>query len=152
MGIIDSTFGSLLRRKGSPAYSRDQLLEQSLKRERDLKNELAIMQQRVSARSSDLEVKIDLLQFEVSQRMASIYGLQTDIEAIQSDLEIEKANRSAAVHLLRMHGMVEGVPYGSFTREQRAELIAQAIAELSGDDMRDRWLARAPASKTTSAS
>jgi len=30
MGIIESTFGSLLRRRGGPQYSRDQLLEQSL--------------------------------------------------------------------------------------------------------------------------
>ena len=149
MGIIESTFGSLLRRRGGPQYSRDQLLEQSLKREQNLKGELAQMQLRVSAKTSDLEVKIDLLQFEVSQATSAAGRLQTELDEARNDLEVEKANRSAAVHLLKKHGVVDGVAYSSFTREQRASLIAEAMTEVSGAETTTRWLARAPASSTS---
>jgi hypothetical protein len=49
---------------------------------------------------------------------------------------------------LKKHGVIDGVAYASFTREQRVELIAVAMDEVAGKETTSRWRARSPAAKS----
>ena len=86
-----------------------------------------------------------MMRFDVARETAEVGHLHAALEKVQGDLMLEKANRSAAIHLLRKHGMVNGVAYASFSREQRVELIAAAMEEVAGKDTTIRWRERAPA-------
>ena len=146
MGILDNTFSTLFRgaARSNPAVT--QRLERTLERESALRRELAQLKTRVSASAPELQVKIDLMQFDVAQEKAAVASLTAALMQAQEDLELEKANRSAAIHLLKKHGVVDGVAYSSFTREERVELIASAMDEVVGSETTIRWKARSPAS------
>jgi hypothetical protein len=150
MGILDNTFSALFRGPGRSNSGVAQKLERTLQRESALKRELAQLQLRVSASTPDLEIKMDLLQFDVAQEKATVANLTAALFKAQEDLELEKANRSAAIHLLKKHGVVDGVAYASFTREQRVELVATAMDEVVGRETTSRWRARSPASAKSS--
>ncbi|AME26588.1 hypothetical protein AX768_24795 [Burkholderia sp. PAMC 28687] len=146
MGILDHTFSTFFRggARSNPAVT--QRLERTLERESALRRELAQLKTRVSASAPELQVKMDLMQFDVSQEKAAVASLTAALMQAQEDLELEKANRSAAIHLLKKHGVVDGVAYSSFTREERVELIASAMDEVVGSETTIRWKARSPAS------
>jgi peptidoglycan hydrolase CwlO-like protein len=150
MGILDNTFSTLFGGQGRSNPGVVQKLERTLQRESALKRQLAQLQLRLSANAPDLDVKMDLLQFDVAQEKATVANLTAALLKAQEDLELEKANRSAAVHLLKKHGVVDGVAYASFTREQRVELVATAMDEVVGSETTSRWRARSPASVKSS--
>jgi hypothetical protein len=150
MGILDNTINSLFRGPGLFNSGVAQKLERALQREKSLKSQLAQLQLRLSANAPDLDIKMDLLQFDVAQEKATVANLTAALIKAQEDLELEKANRSAAIHLLKKHGEVDGVAYSSFTREQRVELIATAMDEVVGRETTRRWRARSPASAKSS--
>ena len=152
MGILGNTFSTIFRGNGQSAPGMAQKLERALRREGDLKRELTQLQARVSAMPPDIEVKMDLMKFDVAQEKASVASLTTALLEAQENLELEKANRSAAIHLLKKHGVVDGVAYASFTREQRVELIAVAMDEVAGKETTSRWRARSPASARSGSS
>ncbi|KQR74237.1 hypothetical protein ASG35_20895 [Burkholderia sp. Leaf177] len=146
MGILDSTFSTLFRGSGRSNPAVTQRLERTLERESALRRELAQLKTRVSASAPELQVKMDLMQFDVAQEKAAVASLTAALMQAQEDLELEKANRSAAIHLLKKHGVVDGLAYSSFTREERVELIASAMDEVVGSETTIRWKARSPAS------
>jgi hypothetical protein len=147
MGILNNTFSTLFRSGARATPAATQRLERTLERESALRRELAQLKSRVSATSApELQVKMDLMQFDVAQEKATVASLTAALMQAQEDLELEKANRSAAIHLLKKHGVVDGVAYSSFTREQRVDLIASAMDEVVGHDTTTRWKARSPAS------
>lgn len=150
MGILDNTLFTFFRgdARANPAVS--QRLERTLERESALRRELAQLKTRVAASAPELQVKMDLMQFDVTQEKAAVASLTAALMQAQEDLELEKANRSAAIHLLKKHGVVDGVAYSSFTREERVELIASAMDEVVGNETTLRWKARSPASAKSS--
>jgi len=150
MGILDNTFSTLFRAgaRSDPAVT--QRLARTLERESALRRELALLKTRVSASAPELQVKMDLMQFDVAQEKAAVASLTAALMQAQEDLELEKANRSAAIHLLKKHGVVDGVAYSSFTREERVELIASAMDEVVGSETTIRWKARSPAKAKSS--
>jgi hypothetical protein len=152
MGILGNTFSTLFRGNGQSAPGMAQKLERALRREGDLKRELTQLQLKGSASGPDLDVTMDLMKFDVAQEKAAVASLTAALLSAQEDLELEKANRSAAVHLLKKHGVIDGVAYASFTREQRVELIAVAMDEVAGREMTSRWRARSPASAKSGSS
>jgi hypothetical protein len=146
MGILGNTFSTLFRGHGRSDPGMAQKLERALRRESDLKRELTQLRLGTSSDAPGDDVKMDLMKFDVAQEKAAVASLTAALLSAQEDLELEKANRSAAVHLLKKHGAIDGVAYASFTREQRVELIAAAMDEVAGKEMTSRWRARSPAS------
>jgi hypothetical protein len=145
MGIIDNAIGTFFHGRRRPDTQVQRQLERALKRESQLTAQLTQLRTDTSAQAPGLDVKLDLLQFDVARETAEVARLQAALDQAQEDLKLEKANRSAAIHLLRKHGVVEGVAYASFSREQRVELIAAAMEEVAGKDTTIRWRERSPA-------
>jgi hypothetical protein len=145
MGIIDNAIGTLFRGRRRPDTQVRRQLEHMLKRESELTAQVAHLRLAASVDAPGLDVKLDLMRFDVARETAEVGHLHAALEKAQGDLMLEKANRSAAIHLLRKHGVVNGVAYASFSREQRVELIAAAMEEVAGKDTTIRWRERAPA-------
>jgi hypothetical protein len=145
MGIIDNAIGTFFHGRRRPDTQVQRQLERTLKRESELTAQLSQLRLATFADAPGLDVKLDLLQFDVARETAEVARLQAALDKVQEDLKLEKANRSAAIHLLRKHGVVEGVAYASFSREQRVELIAAAMEEVAGKDTTIRWRERSPA-------
>jgi hypothetical protein len=145
MGIIDNAIGTFFHGRRRPDTQVQRQLERTLKRESELTAQLSQLRLATFADAPELDVKLDLLQFDVARETAEVARLQAALDKVQEDLKLEKANRSAAIHLLRKHGVVEGVAYASFSREQRVELIAAAMEEVAGKDTTIRWRERSPA-------
>lgn len=152
MGILANTFSTLFCGHGRSHPGLAQKLERALRREGDLKRELTQLQLRLSSVEPGIDVKMDLMKFDVAQEKAAVANLTAALLNAQEDLELEKANRSAAIHLLKKHGVIDGVAYASFTREQRVELIAVAMDEVAGKETTSRWRARSPASAKSGSS
>jgi hypothetical protein len=142
MGIIDNAIGTLFYGRRRPDAQVQRQLECALACESELKAQLAQLQLATSADAPGLDVKLDLMRFDVARETAEVARLQVELDKAQEDLKLEKANRSAAIHLLRKHGVVDGVGYASFSREQRVELIAGAMEEVAGKDTTIRWRER----------
>jgi hypothetical protein len=100
MGILGNTFSTLFRFHGRSHPGLAQKLERALRREGDLKRELTQLQLRMSSDEPGIDVKMDLMKFDVAQEKAAVASLTAALLSAQEDLELEKANRSAAVHLL----------------------------------------------------
>jgi hypothetical protein len=145
MGIIDNALETLFpgRRRSDSGVQRQ--LERTLKREFELTQQLAKLRLQGAASAPELEIRLDLLQFDLAREKSEVTRLETELQKARDDLKLEKANRSAAIHLLKKHGVIDGVSYASFTREQRVELIAQAMDEVAGKDLTSRWRERSPA-------
>jgi len=144
MGIIDSALETLFHSRRSQSAMERQL-ERTLKREVELTRQLAKLRLENSESAPELGIRLDLLQFDLAREKSEVARLAAELQKAQDDLKLEKANRSAAVHLLKKHGVIDGVAYASFTREQRVELIAQAMDEVAGTDLTSRWRERSPA-------
>lgn len=145
MGIIDTAIGTLFHGRRRPDTQVQRQLDRTLKRESELTAQLTQLRLATSAQAPGLDVKLDLMRFDVARETAEVARLQAALDQAQEDLKLEKANRSAAIHLLRKHGVVDGVAYASFSREQRVELIAAAMEEVAGKDTTIRWRERSPA-------
>jgi hypothetical protein len=151
MGLIDRAVGALFRRQGRFDNSVQAKLEQHPQQENDavraLELELEQWRAGVPSSSRDVEAELDALRSNVAHEQAALADLEAALQAAEADLQLEKANRSAAVYLLKKHGVVDGIAYASFSREQRVELLAAAMDEVAGKETTSRWRARAPASR-----
>jgi hypothetical protein len=151
MGIIDNAIGTFFHGRRRPDAQVQRQLERTLKRESELTAQLTQLRATNFTDAPGLDVKLDLLRFDVARETAEVSRLQAELDKAQEDLKLEKANRSAAIHLLRKHGVVDGVAYASFSREQRVELIAAAMEEVAGKDTTIRWRERSPAQASSRA-
>jgi hypothetical protein len=146
MGIIDNAIGTLFHNRRRPHRTLVRRQQQStLSYDSNLTEQVTHLQLARFARTPAVDVTLDLMRFDLARETAEVARLGAALEKAQDDLKLERANRAAAVHLLRKHGVVEGVAYASFSRSQRVELIAAAMEEVAGHETTRRWRDRSPA-------
>jgi hypothetical protein len=151
MRPIDSALRALFRRQKRRRQSSRLIIEPLPGQGDDMAGSprLDLQQWRadVFLNTDHLKAELDVLKSELARERAMFAILVAELQTAEAELTLEKANRSAAVFLLKKYGVVDGAAYASYSREQRVELLAAAMDEVVGKDTTSRWRARSPASR-----